>query len=177
MDHQMWTMAHRAVSHPAWTTLAGGATGGAGMGHTAGRVAASLGHDALHHRVGAIVVAAVVLGIGALRTRRRRGGARIRAAVPAPSRWSGGETFTAVVLAGLAGAIVWLVAGAMQTPKPATVHVSVPQPKVTHTTIVQHVTYAAAATHIPDGLWWVAGISVVAVVVIYLNRNRWSSHG
>lgn len=82
---------------------------------------------------------------------------------------------TTVILLGIAGGITWLVAGAQQ--KPSTVHVSVPQPKVTHTTIVQHITHVthvtrAAATHIPDGMWVLAVVTVVAVLVYYLARGR-----
>jgi hypothetical protein len=183
MDHlTMWTMAHRAMSHPAWTTLAGGTTAGAGVGHTvghaAGRIAASLGHDAVTHpkwAAGVAVVIAVAVWIGV----RRRGGARRRPPVRVPHHdHGGGGPWLGLGVA--VGALVFVIV-LVANWKPATpvrhTAAPTPTPTVTHTTIVQHITHVthvtrAAATHIPDGLWWVAGITVVAVVVIYLNRRR-----
>lgn len=178
MDHL--TMGHltmgRLMGHPAWATLAGGASpaAGGGAGHTAGQIA----HGLITHPVEAGIAAVILFGAGAIRRARRRRGARRREPSSVDSHdWSWGEKVTTLVLAGLAGAIVWIVA----TVKSAPATVKAAPPKVTRTTIVQpvinHITHVTthdvthAAGGIPTLAWVALIVAVVCVLVAFLNRR------
>lgn len=180
MDHlTMWTMAHRAMSHPAWTTAAGGTTAGAGVGHTVARVAERVAVIAavcvMKYPLGAAAGGIVVLLVLLVAGRRRGARGRRPVRVPHHDHGGGGPWLGLAVAVGALVFVIVLVAN--WKPAAPDGHTAAPTPTVTHTTIVQHITHVthvtrAAATHIPDGLWWVAGITVVAVLVYYLARGR-----